>query len=366
MAQLGSVVLEDSIMQKGKPACAGSKILDGFTAPFDAAVVERLAEKNIPIAGRVGMDEFGIGRISLDKPDGLSPAVQDVMDGKADFALCNDVFGKQRRHVAEHGLCYIRPTYGTVSRYGLIPLACSMDQIGVVCKNLSDGFDLLSLIAGKDERDGAMFPEKSYHYTGIEFPEIDRDITVGTPKNVIDKADEGAQKALRSFCGKFHTQDIELKHFDVYKQVMYILSCAEISNNINRYDGIKFGFRADGYKGVNDLYIKTRTQGFGPDAKLAAVMGVMVLSRDQYLPLYEKAMKIRRVIKESLSFFDYSVIALPCKIGDDPYENLSLYSLPLLAGLPSVSFSYEGQGIQLIANVQDENLLLRAWEVALS
>jgi aspartyl-tRNA(Asn)/glutamyl-tRNA(Gln) amidotransferase subunit A len=147
---------------------------------------------------------------------------------------------------------------------------------------------------------------------------------------------------------------------------MYILCCAEISNNINRYDGIKFGHRARGFKNIDDLYVKTRTEGFGLETKFAAIMGAMVLSEGHYASYYENAMKIRRLIKESLRFDEYDIIVLPCKISEDPYENLALYSLAALVGLPSVSFMYKGSGIQLIADIKKESLLRTAWEVCIS
>jgi aspartyl-tRNA(Asn)/glutamyl-tRNA(Gln) amidotransferase subunit A len=234
-----------------------------------------------------------------------------------------------------------------------------MDQIGVVCKNLTDGFHILSVIAGNDPNDGAMFPEKNYSYA-----RADRKITVGVPSAVLKQADETAQKSIRDFAGKFASADIELDYFDVYKQTMYILCCAEISNNISRYDGIKFGYRASGYKSLNDLYVNTRTEAFGPEAKLAAIMGSMALSHDHYVSYYEKAMKLRRLIRESLRFDKYDVIILPTAISENTYENLSLFSLAPLAGLPSISFSLHGAGIQLIANVKNENALITAWEAA--
>ena len=348
----GCAAIEDSIMQKGEPVTAGSKILEGFVSPITATVVDKLLSGGFKIAGRTTMDEFGIPALFDGNPDAVSGAVAAVADGKAEFALCNDLFGTYRRQAAEAGLCYIHPTYGTVSRFGLIPMASSMDQIGVVCRDMAKGFELLSLIAGKDEGDGAMFPEKTYDYSGGR-----TDITVGIPDFLRDN------EAVRPLAGKFVSADIGLKYFDVCRQVMYILACAEISNNINRYDGIKFGFRAPGYKGVDDLYVKTRTEGFGPETKLAAIMGSMVLSQAQYEPYYEKAMKLRRLIRDSLKFDKYDVIALPCEISGDSYENLSLYALAALAGLPSISFEYEGRGIQLIAGAKNENLLKSAWEV---
>jgi len=336
---------------------AGSKILEGFKAPFDAEVVTRLAAKNITIAGKTRMSEFGIASVSPGRPNEITGGVEAVADGAVKYALCNDVFGINRRQAAGAGVCCIHPTYGTVSRYGLIPLASSMDQIGVVCRDLSEGFELLSLIAGKDEKDGAMFPDEKYSYT-----KSDNKITVGLPEAVVNQADEGAQKAIRELAEKLGFVNISLPYFEVYRQVMYILCCAEISNNINRYDGIKFGYRTENYTNLEELYVNTRNEGFGLDAKLAAVMGSMVLSQDEYGPYYDKSMRIRRLIKESVKFDGYDVIILPTAISDDPYVNLSLYALAPLAGLPSVSFQYQGQGIQLIANVRNESALWTAWE----
>lgn len=303
------------------------------------------------------MDEFGTADLFSGSQSELSGAVKAV-GGAADFCLCNDLFGTYRFEAAQNGICYIHPTYGTVSRFGLIPLASSMDQIGIMCKNLADGFGILSLIAGNDSGDGAMFPEKSYDYK-----KTDRAVKVGVPAAVIERADESTKKAVRGFAELFDSVDIELPYFDVYKQVMYILSSAEISNNLSRYDGIKMGYRSSDHAGLDELYVNTRTQGFGFDAKLMSVMGAFVLSSGQYVPYYQKAMKIRRLIKEALNFKGYDVIALPTKISEDPYENLSLFALCQIAGLPGVSFSFDGCGVLLVANVKDESALLNAWEV---
>jgi len=359
VSKSNAVALQDCIMRKGNPVTAGSKILENFTAPFDATVVTRLLDNETAIAGKTKMSEFGIDRISADRTDDVSESIQVVSDNIASFSLCNDVFGKHRRQAAEQGMFYIHPTYGTVSRFGMIPLVCSMDQIGVACKNLLDGFSILSVIAGNDTNDGAMFPEKNYNYAGGN-----KKVTLGLPSLVIKQADEKIQKSIYGFTEKFNSVNIELDYFDAYKQTMYILCCAEISNNINRYDGIKFGYRTSNYRSLSDLYVNTRTEAFGLETKLTAVMGSMVLSHDQYVPYYEKALKLRRLIKESLRFDEYDVIVLPTSISENPYENLSLFSLAPLAGLPSVSFSYNGGGIQLIANVKNENALITAWEAA--
>ena len=349
-----AVALEDCIMKKDGLTTAGSKMLENFVAPFDATVVDRLRNAGIPISGKTRMLEFGISGFFDDKPEELSGSVQVVVENSVRYCLCNDVFGMYRRQAAENGLCYIHPTYGTVSRYGLIPLASSMDQIGVLCKNMADGFSLLSVIAGHDPNDGAMFPEQNYHYQRAE-----KDMTVCVPSAIVNQTDERTRNAIRAFAERFAVVDDSPEYFDVYQPTMTILSCAEISNNISRYDGIKFGYRAPNSPNLESLYTKTRTEAFGLDAKLAAIMGAMVLSHEHYDAWYAQAMKIRRLIKQSLRFDKYDVIALP--IGGH-----GVTALPLLAGLPSVSFTYQGCGIQLTANVKNENALLTVYEVLLS
>ena len=347
--------LEDTIMRKGWPAKAGSKALDTFISPFDATVVTRLLESGFGIVGRAGMNEFGLPSIVSPDNGVVFDAVDAVAAGAASFALCNDVFGVYRRRVAEAGLCYLHPTYGTVSRFGLIPLACSMDQIGIVCKHPADGFDILSAIAGNDPKDGAMFPEQSYSYAKTG----DR-IRVGVPAAVIDRADAGARAGIRRFASEHAFAEIELEFFDVYKQVMYILACAEASSNLMRYDGMKFGYRSAEYGNLDELYVNSRSEALGVEAKLASILGFMVLSQGNYEAYYEKAMKLRRLIKESLRFDEYDAIVLPATLGGGAYEDLSLFALAPLAGLPSLSFSFEGQGMQLIADVRNESALLTA------
>ena len=359
------VVLEDCIMQEDRPSTAGSKILENFISPLNATVVDRLTAAGIKIRGKVKMNEFGLSKITADRPDTLSGAVEAVVSGFSEAALCNDFSGTIRRQAAENNLYYIHPTYGTVSRYGLIPSICSMDQIGVLCSDLKRGFQILSILAGNDPKDGAMFPEQSYTYQ----PEANRSaagnkIRIGIPDQIVPMANLHNQDMIRDLSEHFETVSIDLPHFNVYAQVMYILASAEISNNINRYDGIKFGYRTENYKNLNDLYLNSRTEGFDLEAKLAAIMGSMVLSKEYYIPYYEKAMKIRRLIKESLNFDEYDLIAVPSLPDADLYRQSALYALAPLAGLPTISFPWKGGAIQLIANVKNENGLFAAWEVA--
>ncbi|MCL2057025.1 MAG: amidase family protein [Oscillospiraceae bacterium] len=297
------IYLDDAIMQKGKTASAGSKMLENFTAPIDAAVAVRLT---VP-AESIKLGAFGL------QPPGKLPTGKLPEDAPV---LCSDVFGHVRIQAAKQGLCYIRPTYGTVSRYGLIPSVCSMDQIGVVCKNPREGFALLEQVAGHDENDGAMFPEKSYSYKNTGKPVISREKT---------------------------------PYSDVYDAVLQILAYAEISGNLSRYDGIKYGFRAENCGTLSELYTKTRTEAFSTEEKFAVIMGCLVLSQGNYERYYEKAMKLRRLIKQSLSFDKYDVLAVP--VGSP---------LAVLAGLPSITFG----DTELVADVKNENALFAAWEGA--
>ena len=354
------VALEDSIMRKGIPSLAGSKIMTGFIAPFDAAVAERLQDSHT-LTTIADMDEFGIDRFSDDKPETELGAVGEVASGAAACALVNDVFGKARRQAPAQGLCYIHPTYGTVSRYGLIPVASSMDQIGIVCRNIEEGFRLLSVIAGRDERDGAMYPEASYAYD-VSPNDRNKKIRMAVPGNAWVNARGEEQAALSHMKSIFDAVPMNLAHFDVYPQVLYILAAAEICNNTNRYDGIKFGYRSPRHKGVNDLYVNTRSEALGREAKLAVIMGAAVLSQECYVPYYEKAMKIRRLIRDVFDFSAYDVIALPARCDGTPYAQSALYAPAVLAGLPSVSIPVKNGGIQLVANRKNEAVLAAAWE----
>ena len=377
-------VLEDTIMHKGRPVTAGSKILEGFISPIDATVVTRLEAAGVAVLGKTGMDEFGVSGLfagsdaegaadisaaaaaadgSASHSSGMRvshSAVAAVAEGVASFALCNDFSGAIRRQAAERGLCYIHPTYGTVSRYGLIPAVQSMDQIGVICRNAGEGYRVLSIIAGHDPKDGAMFPGPEKDDAGkvsSSGADLNSPLRIGVPVNVLSAfQDTSFADTVREIAGRFETVEFELEYFNVYAQVMQILCCAEVSSNLSRYDGIKFGYRADGYANLNELYTKSRTQAFGPDVKLAAITGAMALSHEYYDKYYDKAMRIRRLIKESLDFDRYDAVIMPADTADSA---LAMNALPQLCGLPSVTFPYEGAGVTLIAGVRQENAIRR-------
>ena len=345
------VVLDDSIMVKGSLATAGSKMLENFISPIDATVVSKLADAGVPIAGKTVMDEFGASGIFLEQgvcatkravisgqQATVSGAVSAVANGDVPFALCNDYTGAVSLEAAEQGLYYIHPTYGTVSRYGLIPAVASMDQIGVVCKSIRDGERLLSIIAGYDEKDGVMSP------TGKPNPQKRDNLRIGVPDNLSTESRNALE--IAGLSNGFELVYFELEYFDIYNQIMQILCCAELSNNISRYDGIKFGYRTKEYSGLQELYTKSRTEGFGFDTKLSATIGAMVLSHDHYTKSYDKAMRTRRMIKSSLDFKKYEAIVVPTPC------------LARLCGLPAITMPHKDNALTLIAAAGNEDILM--------
>ena len=370
--------LEDSIMHKGRPVTAGSKILDNFISPLDATVVTKLESAGIAIIGKTKMDEFGAAGLFPDS--GFSSgAVSAVADGHAAFALCNDYTGAVRRQAAGRGLYYIHPTYGSVSRYGLAHAVSSMDQIGVVCKTPEEGFQILEIISGYDPKDGAMLDRSNEIFApgiGGASGAAGWRVRIGLPVNVFDAAlsdepvtaaDGQRQKSAASVGmvgANLELMDIvqcELKYFEVCAQVMQILCFAELSNNITRYDGVKFGYRAEGYGDLQELYTKTRTEAFGMDSKLVAIAGAMVLSKENYTRYYDKAMRIRRLIRESLEFNKYDVLMIPAT-GLRPGDNLALGAIPQLCGLPALTMPYGSFGYTLIAAAGHETVLYSAYK----
>ncbi|MCL2425797.1 MAG: amidase family protein [Oscillospiraceae bacterium] len=303
-------IISSSIMQKGKSATAGSKMLENFISPIDATVVENIeALIDVEIVGVGAMDEFGVGGLFGEPSRALADdgVVGIVASRDVDFALCNDYTGAISRAAAQYGLCYIHPTYGTVSRYGLIPAVSSIDQIGVLSKSPEGCFNGLKMIAGYNSKDGAM------------------------PVDYMIQAVKNDDEMVKRDVKDITVTELKPKFAEVYTQIMQIICCAEFSNNISRYDGVKYGYRAKDYNGLQEMYMSTRTEAFGEDVKLAAILGTMVLSHENYTKLYDKAMRLRRLIMDSMKFDTYDVVV---GRGDD---SNALILLSRLCGLPSIT-----------------------------
>ena len=335
-------MMQDSIMAAGQLCTGGSKMLYNFKAPFSATVYERCLKSGLEFVGLTIPAEFGIDNL-FDERDERDNAINAVLENKCDAVLCNDIFGRLRRQAPQNGLIYIHPAYGTVSRFGLMPSVSSMDQIGVLCRSLKEGLELLSVISGHDENDGTSLPTASYCYNMKEKKAAE--VAAGTaslsvPVNV--------------------TAEIEMKYLEQLAPVFYILASAEISNNTTRYDGVKFGYRAEDADEIEDLYLRSRTDTFGRDLKLISLVGCMVLTQEHYDSLYHKAMQIRRLTRgyyaKVLSSAD--VIALSAMASTDgKFEQTALYALPALGGFACISLQYKDSAVQFICKHGQENAM---------
>jgi len=312
-----TVMLEDAIMVKGLPCTAGTKMLENFTAPFDACVVEKLKNAGFKIGGQCAELKFGVEDVSeKQKP---YPDVRAIRE-KSRYALYNDVWGTVKYQAAHNGFLYLQPSYGRVSRYGLIPCVSSMDQIGIFAQKSEDAFKLLEVIAGYDERDGMSLKDSEYRVADKK-----RNIKIGK---------------IERLPNAFHLA------YD-------ILAAAEFANNISRYDGVTFGYRAGNYKNVNDLYVKSRTEALGFAAKYEAILGNIVLSDGYYEKYYDNAMRIRRLTKNALdeAFKKYDVLEIFPAIG------MEYLTLSPLTGHPSLTFSKNRVKAVALAKHMDEDAL---------
>ncbi|MCL1794306.1 MAG: amidase family protein [Oscillospiraceae bacterium] len=261
------IAIDENIFIKGEICAAGSKMLENFKPPYFATVANRIKEAKMTIVCQSKTGEFGA------KTQKKETAAHAVASGIADAALGMDVGGAAYHAAIESGVAYIKPTYGTVSRFGLAANVSSMDQIGVYAKNFDDGFHVLSAIAGHDENDGAMYPEKKYGYN----------------------ADAIDPKSLR------FADSPEFKLEKYLEAVYAIISAAEFCGNTARFDGLKFGHRSQNCKSLDDMITNSRSEGFSGETKIKILMGTYVLSEGQYEKYYHKAMQIRRLAKEELS-----------------------------------------------------------------
>lgn len=399
--------IKDNINIKNLPTTCASKILEGYKASYDATVIERLIrkEKMIPL-GKLNMDEFamgssnetshyGVSRNPFDRtrvPGGSSGGVAAaVASGLAPVALGSDTGGSIRQPAAFCGVVGLKPTYGLVSRYGLVAFASSLDQIGPIAKCVEDAAIILSAMEGYDEKDSTTLNIKSrkYNLTGNI-----KGIKVGIPKEYfIEGVSEEVLNNIYQvieLLKKLGAEivEISLPHSDYAVPTYYIVATAEASSNLERFDGIKYGYR-EKTKTLSELYVKSRSKGFGTEVKRRIMLGTYVLSSGYYDAYYLKALKVRKLIKNDFdnAFKNVDVILSPTsptpafKIGEKLDDPISMYLSDIytiavnLAGLPAISiptgFSKDGLpiGTQFIGRLLDEETILNvsfAIEKALS
>lgn len=394
------VGIKDNMVTKGLTTTAASKMLENFNPIYTATAVERLENAGMVVAGKLNLDEFAMGsstetsafkktKNAWDQtkvPGGSSggPAAA-VASGELIAALGSDTGGSIRQPAAFNGVVGFKPTYGRVSRYGLIAFSSSLDQIGPMTRNVKDNALMLNAIAGQDKHDFTTSPREVPDFTS----KIGKDIKgmhIGVPKEFMDvdlqpEVREAVQNAIKTFESLGATVDeISLPHSLNGIQVYYIVATSEASSNLQRYDGIRYGFRAKDVKNLEDVYVRSRSEGFGDEVKRRIMLGTFSLSSGLYDEFFGKATKVRTLICNEFEnvFKDYDLILGPTTTTaafgfgektDDPiamYMN-DLLTIPMnLAGVPAMSipggFTKDELpvGIHLVAPRFDEETLYQA------
>lgn len=302
----GTVAVDDTILVKGVEAQAGSHILEGFKPLFSAEAVCRLENKGYEISGKTHVGEFGLdlaGEFSYYAPENgtiKGAAAELVAQSAVKAALGVDMNGSTRRSAALSGVDFLKPTYGTISRYGIISCASSGEQMGVYAGTVDDVKEIMEVIAGHDEKDGTSLKEAEYKYNTDEAVAGKKVCIV---KELLLKADKEVQEKVNAYADKLRVNgvtvdEVSLDVFDVANTTWQILMTAETCNNVSRYDGVKYGHRAKDYKNIDELYVNTRTEGFNLLTKEVILYGSDVLSKNRYDDCYGKALKVRRVVAD--------------------------------------------------------------------
>lgn len=390
--------LKDLYCTEGVLTTAGSKILNNFISPYDAHVATQLKKAGGILLGKNNMDEFAMGSSNESSAYGCvrNPWNADYVPGGssgggsaavaarlAPMALGSDTGGSIRQPASFCGITGIKPTYGRISRYGMIAYASSLDQCGPMAVSAEDCALTLNVIAGFDERDSTCSTEPVPDYTATLNNPI-AGLRIGIPKQFFAEGlnNEVAtiiQAAIKSLEAQGATvKEVDLPNSHLAVPVYYILAPAEASSNLSRFDGVRYGHRCDNPKDLEDMYKRTRAEGFGEEVKRRIMIGTYALSKGYYEDYYIKAQKVRRLIKDDFvqAFKDVDVIMGPCaptaafKIGEkinDPVAMYleDLYTIPVsLAGLPGMSipvgFTQSGLpvGMQLVGNYFNEAQLL--------
>ena len=371
----GQLAVDDTILVKDAPATAGSRILDGFKPLFSAEAVERLENKGYTISGKTHVGEFGldlVGEFSYysEKQDDLRGAAAElVKNGDVKAALGVDMNGATRRAAAISGVDFLKPTYGTVSRYGVISCAASGEQIGVYAKDTSGVAEIMSVIAGHDEKDGTSLKE-TVKYNLDEKVDGKKVCIV---KELFDLSDDDTKKKVLDFADSLRqngvvVEEISADFFDVANTAWQILMCAETCNNVSRYDGVKYGHRAKEYKNIDELYVNSRTEGFNFLTKAVILYGSDVLSKNRYKDCYDKSLRIRRVVSEKFNDLmkEYDAVLTPvCSKAsyksydikdafNKVYDESVFTAVSNLIGTPALVSS----GVQLMGKAFSESTLL--------
>ena len=394
------MAFKDNICTRGVKTSCASKILGGFTPPYDATVVERLDAAGCISLGKLNMDEFAMGSTTETSfygpvqnpwdpsrvPGGSSGgAAAAVAEGSVWYAIGSDTGGSIRQPAAYCGVTGMKPTYGTVSRYGLIAYASSLDQMGPIARSAADCAAVLDVIQGRDPRDGTSLDAPAGGLLSCLTGDV-RGKRIGLPADCFgDGLDGEVRAAVLAAADVLKQRGAVVEEFSlpVMQYVVptyYIIAAAEASSNLSRFDGVKYGWRAQGYEDLTDLYSKTRTEGFGAEVKRRILLGTFVLSTGYYDAYYKKALQVKALIKRAFdeAFRRYDLLLTPVapttapKLGESLNDPLQMYLSDIytvsvnLAGLPGISvpcgFASDGMpiGAQLIGPALGDAAVLDA------
>ncbi|RGD73737.1 Asp-tRNA(Asn)/Glu-tRNA(Gln) amidotransferase subunit GatA [Anaerofustis stercorihominis] len=392
--------LKDNMCTKDIRTTCSSKLLDNFIPPYSATVYKKLQKSGAVLLGKVDMDEFAMGSSNENSayhivknpwdtsrvPGGSSGAsAVSVSAGEAAFSLGSDTGGSIRTPAAFCGVTGLKPTYGRVSRYGLVAFASSLDQIGPFGKDIKDVASVLNVIAGHDENDSTSMKVDVPDYTSFLSEDI-KGMKVGVDYALLDenKIDKDVVYNIRKAIDKFKEMgaeivDISFDCFDYAIPVYYLISSSEASSNLSRFDGIRYGVREEG-ETLEDIIINSRTKGFGEEVKRRILLGTYALSAGYYDMYYNKALKVRKLIKDLYNdiFKKCDIVLTPTtpgeafKIGEKTTDQTQMYLADIftvtanLVGIPAASIPCGMSensmpiGLQISANVFDEGKIIKA------
>ena len=394
------IAIKDNMCTRGLKTTCASKMLENFIPPYDATVIKSLKDAGAIILGKVNMDEFAMGGstensaffkthnpVNLNKvPGGSSGGSAAVVAGDlAPISLGSDTGGSIRQPASFCGIVGLKPTYGLVSRYGLVAFASSLDQIGPMTKDVTDTAILLNTLAGHDEMDSTSAKLDKKDYTKALVNDV-KGLKIGLPKEYFEEGvNEEVKEKVLAAAEKFKelgatVEECSLPTTEYALPAYYIIACAEASSNLGRFDGIRYGYRTKNYETMQDIFRNSRSEGFGEEVKRRIILGTYVLSSGYYDAYYKKAQKVRTLVKQGFdkAFEKYDLLLTPTApmtafdIDSKISNPLEMYMADILtvpiniAGVPAISVpcgkDKEGMpiGMQLIGKHFDEETLIRA------
>lgn len=393
------VAIKDNMCTKGVLTTCSSRILENFVPTFTAEAVINLEKAGAVILGKTNMDEFAMGSTTETShygatknpwntkhvPGGSSGgSAAAVAADECSFALGSDTGGSIRQPSSYCGVTGMKPTYGTVSRYGLIAYGSSLDQIGPIAKDVTDCATILETIASYDPKDSTSIRRDDYDFTSALVDDV-KGMKIGIPKDyLIEGLNPEVKSAIMNAAHKLEEKGAVVEEFDLSLveyaiPAYYVIACAEASSNLARFDGVKYGYRTPEYNELHEMYKKTRSEGFGPEVKRRIMLGSFVLSSGYYDAYYLKALRTKALIKQAFdkAFSKYDVILGPVapttapEIGSSLADPIKMYLGDIytisvnLAGLPGISVpgGFDSKdlpiGVQMIGNCFEEKKIIR-------